>query len=349
MTGKHQPVIDAEPLNTKGLKPLRQQTKHGIFELLGSGHIWVDFMVDSTVTLISPDGRQVKCFDKGTPQKEIEEKHHPVASFVFPNLSPSKRKIYEYARKFVALMRSKTPRVIISTSKFRAFLMDNGPPSDFMIKYHDDSMRAEFTAASGSLRIFEGNRMAIAIDGPAASDLDRPQLTSMTRAVLSEFLGRYQQAMTTLKRIRDEQDCGSLPFPFVVREHASLESGHTAFCNPTIQMMTLSEELVQQPQQSTPHNVPTVKALEFAIAYKTFLANVGWCLASACDQYMMLFIDGVSMVVDGRLNMIGYTDERLNRLEWLEINSSLPEFVKQRLTFFPRFVQLLKQASYSPQ
>lgn len=343
MTGKKQVNVDSEPLNTKGLKALRQQTKHGIFELLESGHIWVDFMVDSTVTLISPDGRQVKCFDKGTSQKEIDQMQ-PVGSFLYPNLSGSKRKIYEYARKFVALMRSKTPRVIISTSKFRAFLMDNGPPSDFMIKYHDDSLRAEFTAASGTLRIFEGSREAIAIDSPAASDLDRPELTGTTRAVLSEFLGRYQQAMTTLKRIRDEQDRGTLPFPFVVREHASLESGHTAFCNPTIQMMTLSEELV--PHQA---NVPTVKALEFSIAYKTFLANVGWCLASACDQYMMLFIDGVSMVVDGKLNMIGYTDERLNRLEWLEINSSLPEFVKQRLTFFPRFVQLLKQASYSPQ
>ncbi len=329
-----------EPIYTRWLKPLRQSTKHGVFELLSDGHIWVDFMVDPTITVISPDGMNVKCYEKGTQQSHLSV-IQPVETQTWPDLIPAKAKIYEYARRFVGLMRSKTPRLIISTAKFKAFLMCNGPPADFMIKTNDLVWTLEFGATAECLKIFKYSTLSVSILRPSALDLNNPQLTSESRLLVSEFLGRYQQAMTTLKRIKEDQDRGTFPFPFVVREHSSTESGNTAFYQPTIPQMTLSDTLVKSKPLAQPNSFETA-AKSFVIAYKTFMSGVGWCLASSSDQYLMLFSDGVSVLVDGRENLIGLWDGQ-HKPRWYRIDATLPDLAKRRLVHFPKFVQLLKQ------
>lgn len=348
---KKQPSApEAAPGNviTRRLRPIRQHTKHGIIELLPTGHIWVDFMVDPTITLIAPDGVKVQCFQKGTLQSAISSAR-PVETLIYPNLPMPKQKIYEYARKFVVLLRSKTPRVIISSAKFKAFLMDNGPPSDFLVKYNDGQLRSEYSAETENLRLFSGDRLLACIKSPSTCDLDDLSLDSEMRLMVSEFLGRYQQAAETSQRIRKEQESGIIPFPFVVREHTTPESGQTAFCQPTVQLMTISEAappLRRAAPQAAPQQVPTAESSDpgnFVWAYKTFLPNVGWCLASTCDQFLMLYADGVSALVDGRANVVGIHDLHGRAARWYRIDGALPDVAKRKLAHFPRFIQMLKQ------
>lgn len=334
------------PLCTSWLKPLKQQTRHGIFELLESGEIRVDFMVDPTLTVISKDGLKIRCFLKGAGADAT-----PVESFNYPNLPLQKAKIYEYARKFVELLRSKTPRVIICTDGFKAFLMDNKPVPDFFLKYlHDERRKIEFTGATQTAVLFDGETRR-EIRNPSENSLDDPTLDGKSRLMLSDFLGRYKQAMATLRKVSSDQERGVLPFPFVLREAPQKEVGQTAMYQPTIPMMTLSNDTaaVADMYQRVPSapKIPPVSPAKpdffgsFAVAYRTFIPSVGWCLASSSDQFLMLFADGVSILVDGPQNVIAYDDGH-KRPVWYEIRRDLPEFAKHRLTYFPRFIQKFK-------
>jgi len=375
--------LPTSPLSTRRLRPLRQQTKHGVFQLLDSGYIWVDFMPDPSLTLIAPDGLQVRCYakDRVSPGEAVRGTVAPLETHAFPNLPPAKRKIYEYARRFVALMRSKTPRVIISTPRFRAFLMDTEDRQeerdnpDLLLRYHAEcggseaNWRLEYQAGTRTARILDASgsfQTSLVLGEPAQACLADDRLTSRTRAILSDFLGRYEQACTTAKRIRADQDADRLPFPFVVRESGDMAtsarpvegntkplvvSTQTAYCQPTVPLLTLHDAMRDydsQPQMvPSPPAIPHPTGLTFAIAYKTFLPQVGWCLASTDDQYLMLFLDGACLLLDGRTSSLRYQDGSRAPCD-LRMEPSqpggLPDYVKHRLAHFPRFVQLLKQA-----
>lgn len=337
------PTSPGSPLNTKWLRPLRQQTKHGIIELLGNGKIWIDFMIDPTISVIDIDGLRVRIFEKGTQQSQIDY-NTPKEILYYPNLPLAKMKIYEYARKFVNLLRSKTPRVIISTAQFKAFLMDNGPTADFLLKYNDASKRLEYIAENEVLRLYRGNEVIATLKSPRSIDISsQALLSSDCRLLLSDFLGRYHQAIETCQKIRSNQDRETLPFPFVIREHVTADSGQTAFCQPTIQTMNLTELRTTRQQMEL---TPPIESNEFEIAYRTFQSRVGWCLASTSDQYLLLFLDGVSLLVDGRINMICY-EGCGEKPCWFKIDSkSLPEYAKRKLQYFPKFVHLLKQQHF---
>lgn len=340
------------PFDTARLKPLRQQTKHGIFQLLSSGDVWIDFMIDPTLTVIAPDGQSVKCFSKGTTPDQLVSSP-PLEQYDYRHLPSPKQKIYEYARRFVALLRSKTPRIVLSTSRFRAFLMDNGPPSDFCLRYYagkENGWRLEYSAASRCLRIYDpSGQCQSTVINPDSESLAMNGLTPSTRLMLGEFLGRHGQATATCSRIREDQDSGHLPFPFVVREqsspdHAAAESLVPA---PTIPMLTLGAGTgleTSLPIRPFGYCSETLPTAPFLIAYRTFLPQIGWCLASADDQYLLLFSDGASILLNGRKNIVGYQDSS-RPLCWFQIDETLPKFAKSRLAYFPRFVHQLRQAN----
>lgn len=308
-------------------------------------------MIDPTLTVISPDGLKVSCYAKGVSSEQFSTTR-PLETYDYLHLPPSKLKIYEYARRFIGLLRSKTPRIAICSGRFRAFLMDNGPPADFCIRYHagtESGWRLEYSATQRSLRIFDPAGVCKnTILNPDNSSLGKPELTASTRLMLAEYLARCEQAITTAKRIRDDQDAGRLPFPFVVREQVQSHQTSTESLVPvtTIPMLTLGTGINASLQtQIVPmQSKLSISPPPFAIAYRTFLPQVGWCLASTDDQYLLLFSDGASILLDGRSNAVGYQDST-RPLTWYHIDEALPKFAKNRLTFFPQFVQLLKQVS----
>lgn len=335
----------SQPLSTQHLKAIRQQTRHGLIELLANGHVWIDFRVDAVITCISADGGRITLYPKGC-RPEDTGRLRPLQSYTYPHLPVATLKIYEYARRFVALLRSKTPRVIISTERFKAFLMDNGPPSDFLIRYNDHEIRAEYSIGNEVLRIFRSDKQIAEVVRPSASALDEARLDARCRLVLSDFLGRYRQASETASRISPDQDLQLAPFPFIVREHPSsnAETGQTGLCHPTLQTLpltTLSEGLPKHSRQAQPDI--SNASCNFAFVYKTYLPDVGWCLASTSDEFLLLFSDGVTVLVDGRTNMVGFHDLKAGSTRWFKIDQALPHFAKKKLAYFPRFVQLLKQ------
>jgi serine/threonine protein kinase len=99
-----------EVLNTARLKPIKQDTRHGSIEITRDGQVVLQLFGES-VMCISPDGLHVS---------------QGGYSFQQNRLSESDAKKYRYAKRFVDLVKSKTPLLVYHTNLCKCMLMVNG-------------------------------------------------------------------------------------------------------------------------------------------------------------------------------------------------------------------------------
>jgi hypothetical protein len=76
---------------------------------------------------------------------------------------------------------------------------------------------------------------------------------------------------------------------------------------------------------------------------RAYLKNIGWCIRQSSEQkegkYLLLFIDGVSILMDGSDRTLEYEVQN-QRPQKYKIDKHLPTDIKVRLESFPRFMQL---------
>ena len=63
-----------------------------------------------------------------------------VKSYSFADLPPKYRKRYDYAARFVRLVRSKTPKVTMYTKHAKCMLMENSPSADFEVNFYNGTL-----------------------------------------------------------------------------------------------------------------------------------------------------------------------------------------------------------------
>lgn len=61
---------------------------------------------------------------------------HQIKVYAYDELPPKYRKRYEYAARFVRLVRSKTPKVTMYTKQAKCMLMENSPSADFEVNFY---------------------------------------------------------------------------------------------------------------------------------------------------------------------------------------------------------------------
>ncbi|KAJ3208724.1 hypothetical protein HDU82_002019, partial [Entophlyctis luteolus] len=77
---------------------------------------------------------------------------------------------------------------------------------------------------------------------------------------------------------------------------------------------------------------------------QVFLDNVGWCSRDADGRFVMLFNDGVHVIVDSRdqnLVWIDATSETKEEVRY-KIDKALPQVVKTKLSHFPTFLAIFR-------
>ena len=209
------------PLQTRRLAPLRQSTKYGTVEIKDDGSVQVDFMEAPEIVSISPDGMFIRIMKKGNLSNQL--------TFTLAKLPDQFKKRYEYARRFVNLVRSKTPLIVLSTPRFKAYLMENGcnginSSGDFHLHYRQEPpLKLDYCWVSRQLR-FTTEAAAVAkcvLNDPSLQVLSHVEDPRMREGLL-EFLARYRQCLQVRDAILhpDGQERGALKsqFPFVIRE-----------------------------------------------------------------------------------------------------------------------------------
>jgi hypothetical protein len=159
------------------------------------------------------------------------------------------------------------------------------------------------------------------------------------RDLVKDVLERYRQCFDVAKHSASL----STHLPTIIREDRN------ALNSTNLQMTMLSSPnsygSVAYHNSHSSLNIAKLANMSensFEYAHKTYLPNVGWCLASPSEQFLMLFSDGNTVLIDGRKNLVAFRTADGITGNWLTIDQTLPFEVKQKLTFFPSFVDLLK-------
>uniref|UniRef100_A0A2C9LQW3 Uncharacterized protein n=1 Tax=Biomphalaria glabrata TaxID=6526 RepID=A0A2C9LQW3_BIOGL len=89
---------------------------------------------------VSPDGKQIEIYQNAEGVAAIEGcpvSTQPDKVFLYPDLPDKLWRMYQHAYKFVDVIKSKTPKIILMTDMARCLLMENGPCQDFQAIFND--------------------------------------------------------------------------------------------------------------------------------------------------------------------------------------------------------------------
>lgn len=141
-----------EALNTNRLKPIKQNTKHGVVEISSSGHLIMDLSGDKYRIMISPDGFRVDLF-KHPISPSWNYQYQSDSYYTLDSGLPQKlQKKYRYAYRFVSIVRSKTAKIVLYSAKARFILMENSPMADFDCSFYE-GLRFRWYLKKGEIEI----------------------------------------------------------------------------------------------------------------------------------------------------------------------------------------------------
>ena len=352
-----------DPLSTRRLSPLKQITKYGSIEIGADGRVAVDFLDSQDILIVSGDGLRLDLIDKRTGV--LSHMATPITNLA----TPLKRR-YEYARRFINLVKAKTPVIILSTPQFKAYLMENYN-GDFYINYRDGMKRVEYCWVSRQLRIFENNSTSNSLNAPTLTISDpSPQIlpeisVPLHRELLLEFLGRYKQCTQTRDSIlhpdgTERSKFKGIKFPVIIKE-GDFEGASSNNNGDTLNTFRLSNngdiastfrasnngDIVNNNYTTniasplfTNTNLSNNTYAQLFPNTRKYLSGIGWCLSTRSPTspddhfFLVLFNDGRSIQIDGHADTV--LDLQTNRL--LPINAQLPVDVKEMLALFSQFL-----------
>lgn len=141
-----------EPLNAQRLKPIRQKTRNAVVCITESNEVCLEFFQQREkqdyvieVIRISSNGMKITTYipngKKGvllTSQPPPLPCHSKSAStYLYCSLPFKYWKKYQYAARFVDLVRKKTPKITLYTKLAKCMLMENSPNADFEACFYD--------------------------------------------------------------------------------------------------------------------------------------------------------------------------------------------------------------------
>lgn len=134
-----------EPLNCERLKPIRQKTRNAVVSITEDNEVCLEFLQEKEnlnyvievlrissngmkITTYHPDGihgATLQCHPAPPPSKS------KINFYLYCSLPMKYWKKYQYAARFVDLVRKKTPKITLYTKLTKCMLMENSPNADF--------------------------------------------------------------------------------------------------------------------------------------------------------------------------------------------------------------------------
>ncbi|QSL65039.1 hypothetical protein MERGE_002344 [Pneumocystis wakefieldiae] len=131
--------------NTKGLNVIKQKTKHADIEITKKGHLRLSFHNVSWECLINSDGIKIKIIQSDKlPQ-----------IYQLDDLPAKYLRAYRYASKFISILKSKIPKIILDTPNAKCRLYLN---SVFEIRYiNTQTMIVQLDSKKQMVKVFTRN------------------------------------------------------------------------------------------------------------------------------------------------------------------------------------------------
>ncbi|XP_019377624.1 PREDICTED: serine/threonine-protein kinase PLK4 isoform X1 [Gavialis gangeticus] len=354
------------PLSAHRLKSIRQKTKNAVVSILDTGEVCMEFIKEhhsqefvKEVLKISCDGSVITVYHPNEGRGFLLDDRPPsppedVCMYSFDNLPEKYWKKYQYAAKFVHLVRSKTPKVTFYTRYAKCMLMENFPTADVEVCFYDG---AKIHKTAGITRVIEKSGKSYTLKEENESVLKNEMQIYMDHANEGHRICLALEAAVLEEEKRNE----NVPFfPIIVgRKPGNTESPKTLML-PSVDADSTGKatSLERNRAVSSPSQVPTISpsmvsyegsALTTAVAEATcssnqkecnsnsaqlvksvFVKNVGWASQLTSGAVWVQFNDGSQLVAQAGVSSITYTSPNGQTTRYGE-NEKLPEYIKEKL------------------
>lgn len=134
---KQKLTLKMSPLSTQNLDPIKHKLKNGELEITDDG--WVRVYIGKRKLEVSGDGLTV-----------LYQGH----MLSLKNMRRTPARLYELARNFLEIVRTKTPKITIQERNARCMLMRNTPFPNYEVDF-DDGIRVTFQVGSENFAVYQ--------------------------------------------------------------------------------------------------------------------------------------------------------------------------------------------------
>ncbi|ESP02150.1 hypothetical protein LOTGIDRAFT_111267 [Lottia gigantea] len=372
------------PVVAERLRPIRQKTKNAVVNILESNEVCLEFLKQKgkeekvvEIFLISPDGQNISMWqpnnghgtrisDQSNPPTDL-----PSKKFTYTTLPEKYWKKYQYAARFVNLVRSKTPKVTLYTHRAKCMLMENSPEPDFEAIFYEG---AKYTANNKGIKIIESNGTSLTLESKEAESrlcLETQDCLEFVKQCRHQCL-ELETAITTVQKtgLMKEQ-----LFPVIVGRRPNSSDGSESSKTPSTpgdnkNTPTPSESDSSKFQLKSPmvnfqflttmsHNNTMTSQLTVMsnasseintrhsrqeVVRQMFVPNIGWAAQHGNGEIWVKFNDGSQLSVKSSATTVTYIDQH-GKLYKYQKSDLLPETVKSKLEKVPVVLEYLRTKS----
>ncbi|XP_032403798.1 serine/threonine-protein kinase PLK4 [Xiphophorus hellerii] len=355
------------PLCAHRLKPIRQKTKNAVVSILETGEVCMELLKSQNgqervkeVLQISCDGSMVTIYQpnggKGLPV--LDRPPAPPEDILicsYDDLPEKYWKKYQYASKFVQLVKSKTPKVTLYTKFAKVMLMENSPDADLEVCFYDG---AKTHKTSELVRVVEKSGKSYTVKGEVGlsglspesrlyvelSDEGHSMCLSLEAAITAEEQRSAKNVLffpITIGRrpaSSESLSSGSAPSRPVPPDLATppkppqITPSMISYDGSDFTSASLSKKCSPVRQDSVQSAGKVVKSI--------FVPNIGWASQLTSGEVWVQFNDGSQLVVQAGVSCITYTSAE-GRVTRYKENEKLPEHVKEKLHCLSTILGLL--------
>ncbi|XP_078395684.1 serine/threonine-protein kinase PLK4 isoform X2 [Cetorhinus maximus] len=339
------------PLRAHRLKPIRQKTKNAVVSILDSEEVCMELLKGSStqehvkeVLRISSDGSTIHIYypneGRGFP---LEDRPPPppedVFVYSFDNLPEKYWKKYQYASKFVHLVRSKTPKITLYTKYAKCMLMENSPQADVEVCFYDG---AKINKTSEFLRIIEKSGKSHTLKGAKMNGPGEEVNSYVEHAHEAHQTCLDLESIIAVQEERKEKRVSF--FPIIIGRRPSnidpmlsptpsVDPKSAAGEQPLIQHISSS-----QAASSSPSTV--VSPSPGQVLKSVFVPNVGWASQLISGEVWVQFNDGSQLLVQAGVASVVYTSPQGQAVRYGQ-NEKIPDHVKEKLQCLSSILGLL--------
>ncbi|KAL6477855.1 hypothetical protein MHYP_G00136900 [Metynnis hypsauchen] len=365
------------PLCAARLKPIRQKTKNAVVSILDTGEVCMELLKGQgaqervkDVLRISCDGSMVTVYQpnegKGFPVLD-HPPSPPEDIFIcsYEDLPEKYWKKYQYATKFVQLVKSKTPKVTLYTKFAKCMLMENSPNADLEVCFYDG---AKTHKTNDQVRVVEKSGKSYTVKGDVGLSGVSPECRLYME--LADEGHKMCLSLEAAISAEEQRSARATPFfPITIGRRPTNPASPFPVTQPTSdQGPILPAEVAQvclsppQPPHITPsmisyngsdfttaslakgsspqsakegHCINTGKVLK-----SIFVPNIGWASQLTSGEVWVQFNDGSQLVVQAGVSCIIFTSPDGHITRYKE-NEKLPDLVKEKLHCLSSILSLL--------
>ncbi|XP_004265168.1 serine/threonine-protein kinase PLK4 isoform X2 [Orcinus orca] len=369
---KHTLRSITSPLTAYRLKPIRQKTKKAVVSILDSEEVCVELLKEyasqeyvKEVLHISSDGNMITIYypndGRGFPLADRPPSPTDnISRYSFDNLPEKYWRKYQYASRFVQLVRSKSPKITYFTRYAKCVLMENSPGADFEVWFYDG---AKIHKTEDLIQVIEKTGKSYTLKGESEVNSLKEEIK-----MYMNHANEGHRICLALESIisEEEKKSGSAPFfPIIVGRKPSSTSSPKALTPPpsvdpnypmreTPSLNRMIVNSAASPKQapilnpsmvtneglglagaasgtnSSPSSLKDCLPKSAQLFKSVFVKNVGWATQLTSGAVWVQFNDGSQLVVQAGVSSISYTSPDGQTTRYGE-NEKLPEYIRQKL------------------